>query len=75
MVKNKVPKLYGTKQEIAESFGINLKTLGTDLTEMRRSGEFAGYVLRLSHKRVQISIKGYEAFLKWKARQYEEQNF
>ncbi|MCA2390907.1 DNA-binding protein [Lactococcus sp. NH2-7C] len=52
-------KLYGTKQEIAYIFGVNLKTLANDLTAMRRLPEFAGYVLNVGHKRVNISVKGY----------------
>ncbi|WP_309568388.1 DNA-binding protein [Lactococcus sp. NH2-7C] len=57
--KKKMVKLYGTKQEIAYIFGVNLKTLANDLTAMRRLPEFAGYVLNVGHKRVNISVKGY----------------
>ncbi|MDR2976953.1 MAG: DNA-binding protein [Streptococcaceae bacterium] len=67
----KTRKLYGTKQEICEIFGVKLKTLGTDLTEMRRMPEFSGAILRVGHKRIFISINGYEKYLKWRAAKHQ----
>jgi len=65
--KEKLTKLYGSKEEIAYIFGVNVKTLGNDLTAMRRLPEFAGEVLNVGHKRVNIRIKGYERYLQYKA--------
>ncbi|MFC4652695.1 hypothetical protein ACFO26_07215 [Lactococcus nasutitermitis] len=47
--KKKMVKLYGTKQEIAYIFGVNVKTLANDLTAMRRLPEFSSYVLNVGH--------------------------
>ena len=66
-MEEKIEKLYGNKAEIAYLFGVNVKTLANDLTAMRRLPEFAGYVLNVGHKRVNISIRGYENYLKYKA--------
>ncbi|GAB2024499.1 DNA-binding protein [Lactovum odontotermitis] len=65
--KDKVTKLFGNKEEIAYIFGVNIKTLSNDLTQMRRLPQFAGYVMNISHKRVFISIEGYRAYLEYKA--------
>ena len=73
--KKKMVKLYGTKQEIAYIFGVNVKTLSNDLTAMRRLPEFSGYVLNVGHKRVNISIKGYEEYLQYLAREQQEKQF
>ena len=70
--KKKMVKLYGTKQEIAYIFGVNVKTLANDLTSMRRLPEFSGYVLNVGHKRVNVSIKGYEEYLQYLAREQQE---
>ncbi|ARD98508.1 MULTISPECIES: DNA-binding protein [Lactococcus] len=70
--KKKMVKLYGTKQEIAYIFGVNVKTLANDLTAMRRLPEFSGYVLNVGHKRVNVSIKGYEEYLQYLAREQQE---
>lgn len=67
---SKMKKLYGTKAEISELFGVKLKTLGTDLTEMRRHPEFSDTILQVGQKRVYISIEGYENYLKYKDRKY-----
>ena len=67
-------KLYGTKVEISQLFGVKLKTLGTDLTEMRRLPEFSGYILNVGHKRVYISVKGYEDYLKYRSQCHELEN-
>lgn len=62
-MNNNQQKLYATKAEISQIFGVKLKTLGTDLTKMRRDPNFSQYILDISHKRVFVSIVGYEAFL------------
>ncbi|GBG97315.1 DNA-binding protein [Lactococcus termiticola] len=64
-------KLYATKAEISQLFGVNIKTLGTDMTKMRRSPDFCEAILQVSHKRVYVSIKGYEAYLKAKGLEYQ----
>jgi hypothetical protein len=60
-------KLYGNKDEIVEMFGVNRNTLSNDLTEMRRLPQFESKILNVGHKRVYISVEGYEAFLKYKS--------
>lgn len=60
-------KIYGNKEEIAYLFGVNVHTLANDLTAMRRLPDFSGYVLNVGHKRVNISIRGYEKYLIYKA--------
>lgn len=64
--------LYKTKKGISELFDIPLKTLNNDLTEMRRMEQFQDFILKPSHKRVYISIEGYEQFLQYKQKKYEE---
>jgi len=64
--------LYKTKKNISELFDVPLKTLNNDLTEMRRIEQFQRYILKPSHKRVYISIEGYEQFLQYKQKKYEE---
>ncbi|EPT65592.1 DNA-binding protein [Streptococcus constellatus] len=64
--------LYKTKKGISELFDIPLKTLNNDLTEMRRMEQFQDFILKPSHKRVYISIEGYERFLQYKQKKYEE---
>ena len=64
--------LYKTKKNISELFDVPLKTLNNDLTEMRRIEQFQCYILKPSHKRVYISIEGYEQFLQYKQKKYEE---
>ena len=64
--------LYKTKKNISELFDVPLKTLNNDLTEMRRIEQFQRYILKPSHKRVYISIEGYERFLQYKQKKYEE---
>ncbi|HFU9424899.1 TPA: DNA-binding protein [Streptococcus agalactiae] len=64
--------LYKTKKGISELFDIPLKTLNNDLTEMRRIEQFQDFILKPSHKRVYISIEGYELFLQYKQKKYEE---
>ena len=59
-----VEKRYGNKEEICQIFGVAKGTLSNDLTLMRRSSEFSKYILRPTHGRVNISINGYEKFLK-----------
>ena len=64
--------LYKTKKGISELFDIPLKTLNNDLTEMRRIEQFQDFILKPSHKRVYISREGYERFLQYKQKKYEE---
>ena len=64
--------IYKSKKGITELFDVPLKTLNNDLTEMRRNEKFQGYILKPSHKRVYISIEGYERFLQYKQKKYEE---
>ena len=63
-------KLYGNKEEISQLFGVNIKTLNNDLTNMRRNPKFCQYVLRVSHKRTNIKISGYEKYLQFKAESF-----
>ncbi|KST91101.1 hypothetical protein KF134_1807 [Lactococcus lactis subsp. lactis] len=44
-MKSNQPKLYSTKVEISQLFGVKLKTLGTDLTKIRQSPEFSNHIL------------------------------
>ncbi|EQC53584.1 DNA-binding protein [Lactococcus cremoris subsp. cremoris TIFN6] len=60
-------KLYGNKEEICDIFGVAKGTLSNDLTRMRRNPEFSKYILQPSHGRVNISIEGYEKFLKFRS--------
>ena len=64
---------YGTKAEISALFGVNIKTLGTDMTQMRCHPEFCDAILRVSHKRVYISISGYEAYLQYRSQKHQEE--
>ena len=63
-------KMYGTKEEISKIFGVNIKTLNNDLTGMRRNPNFSSFVLRVSHKRTNINILGYEKYLQFKAENF-----
>ncbi|WP_372757245.1 DNA-binding protein [Lactococcus lactis] len=63
-------KLYGNKEEISQLFGVNIKTLNNDLTNMRRNPNFSPYVLRVSHKRTNVNVLGYEKYLQYKAENF-----
>ncbi|USJ20760.1 DNA-binding protein [Lactococcus formosensis] len=65
-------KLYGSKSEISQMFGVKTKTLNNDLTEMRRLNDYKKFILRPSHKRVYINIKGYESYLAFRQEQREK---
>lgn len=64
-------KKYGTKQEIAEMFGVKKGTLDNDLTKMRRNPKFSEYVIRKSYKVTLVSVVGYEEFIKYCGRLQE----
>lgn len=64
-------KKYGTKQEIAEMFGVKKGTLDNDLTKMRRNPKFSEYVIRKSYKVTLVSVIGYEEFIKYCGRLQE----
>ncbi|QIW53471.1 DNA-binding protein [Lactococcus raffinolactis] len=66
-------KIYGNKEEISQLFGVNIKTLNNDLTNMRRNPKFSQYVLRVSHKRTNIKISGYEQYLQFKAESFTKE--
>lgn len=66
-------KIYGNKEEISQLFGVNIKTLNNDLTNMRRNPKFSQYVLRVSHKRTNIKISGYEQYLQFKAESFRKE--
>ena len=66
-------KIYGNKEEISQLFGVNIKTLNNDLTNMRRNPKFSQYVLRVSHKRTNIKISAYEQYLQFKAESFTKE--
>ncbi|MFC4651591.1 DNA-binding protein [Lactococcus nasutitermitis] len=65
-------KIFATKKELSIIFGVPVKTINKDITEMRLMPEFTSAVLRPSYRRVLINIKQYQKFLEYKSEKFND---
>jgi len=57
-------KKFAGKKDISRMFGVPIDTLNKDLSLMKKSAFFKGFIIKPSPRRVLISIEGYENFLR-----------
>lgn len=59
------------KKSICELFDVPIDTLNKHLAKMKKNPDFQKYIFKTGYKELWIDPKGYEEFLFFKQKQYE----